>query len=208
MRPTPAQTLEFEAAKQGLERLDMGRLDYKLFYKRNLPHFQPTGTTLFVTFRLTGSIPQAVLRRWAQEDVLAERERRSVRYRAENAPAQKKLAARKRFMESEELLHRQASGPIWLREDRIAEVVTDALRFRDGEVFRLDSYTVMPILVHVVFAPLPANSDEDHSLASIMHSLKSYTARESNKKLNRRGKFWEHENYDHAVREKRMSSFA
>ena len=35
----------------------MPNLDYKLHYRRNLPHLQPPGATLFVTFRLAGSIP-------------------------------------------------------------------------------------------------------------------------------------------------------
>ncbi|HEY8205051.1 MAG TPA: hypothetical protein VIF81_10025 [Pyrinomonadaceae bacterium] len=37
------------------------RLGYKSFYRRNLPHIQPVGATLFVTFRLAGSLPQQVL---------------------------------------------------------------------------------------------------------------------------------------------------
>lgn len=38
----------------------MNRLEYKINYRRNLPHVQPPGATLFVTFRLAGSIPTAV----------------------------------------------------------------------------------------------------------------------------------------------------
>ncbi len=179
----------------------MGLLDYKLFYKRSLPHFQPLGTTLFVTFRLTGSIPQAVLRRWAQEDVIAQREKRAGIHKAKDAASQRKAAHRKRFVEYENLLHNAGSGPTWLKDDGVAKIVSDALRYRDGKVFRLDAYSILPNHVHVVFGPLPKTPDEDYSLASVMHSLKSYTAREANKKLNRRGGFWEHESYDHAVRD-------
>jgi REP element-mobilizing transposase RayT len=38
-------------------------------------------------------------------------------------------------------------------------------------------------------------------LAGIMHSLKSYTANEANKLLKRTGQFWQHESYDHWVRD-------
>ncbi|HUS70716.1 MAG TPA: hypothetical protein VM075_08075 [Anaerolineae bacterium] len=35
-----------------------------------------------------------------------------------------------------------------------------------------------------------------------MHSLKRYTARQANVLLGRRGHFWQHENYDHVVRDR------
>jgi hypothetical protein len=45
----------------------MNPLDYQYFYRKNLPHFQPSGATLFVTFRLAGSIPMALLAQWKKE---------------------------------------------------------------------------------------------------------------------------------------------
>jgi len=39
----------------------MNPLDYQYFYRKNLPHFQPPGASLFVTFRLAGSIPVTLL---------------------------------------------------------------------------------------------------------------------------------------------------
>jgi len=64
--------------------------------------------------------------------------------------------------------------------------------------------------VHVVFTPLeirPSGTDDKqthnmryHSLASIMHSLKSYTAQKANQILGRSGAFWQHESYDHCIR--------
>jgi putative transposase len=38
-------------------------------------------------------------------------------------------------------------------------------------------------------------------MSAIMHSLKLYTAREANLVLGRTGSFWQHENYDHVVRD-------
>lgn len=40
----------------------MSSLDYKPFYRQHLPHYQPPGATLFVTFRLANSLPANVLR--------------------------------------------------------------------------------------------------------------------------------------------------
>ena len=39
-----------------------------------------------------------------------------------------------------------------------------------------------------------------HSLASIMHSIKRYSAREANRLLGRTGAFWQEESYDHYSR--------
>ena len=39
-----------------------------------------------------------------------------------------------------------------------------------------------------------------YPLGSIMHSFKLFTARSANKFLDRSGAFWQHENYDHIIR--------
>ena len=43
--------------------------------------------------------------------------------------------------------------------------------------------------------------DGQSPLARIMHSLKGYTAGEANKVLKRSGQLWQHESYDHWVRD-------
>ncbi|MDQ6651305.1 MAG: hypothetical protein M3Y84_01020 [Acidobacteriota bacterium] len=52
---------------------------------------------------------------------------------------------------------------------------------------------------------LPQNSHADaieyHSLAAIRQSLKGYTAFEANQLLDLQGEFWEHESYDHWIRD-------
>ena len=40
---------------------------YKLYYQRNLPQFQPFVATLFITFRLAGSLPKEVMLRLDEE---------------------------------------------------------------------------------------------------------------------------------------------
>ncbi len=59
----------------------------------------------------------------------------------------------------------------------------------------------MPNHVHLLFTPLERPDGTYFSLARIMHSLKRYTAREANKALRRTGQFWQHESYDHFVRD-------
>ena len=47
--------------------------------------------------------------------------------------------------------------------------------------------------VHIVINPTD-------TLSKIMHSIKSFTAHEINKALNRTGKVWQDENYDRVLR--------
>ena len=60
----------------------------------------------------------------------------------------------------------------------------------------------MPNHAHVIFKPLPLEDEpngEDesfHSLASIMQSLKGFTAYKRNRLLGREGEFWAHESFD------------
>lgn len=230
----------------------MAKLDYREFYRRNLPHFQPAGSTFFVTFRLAGSIPRAVLERWRVEHAASLRRTKSreteeqkrqagsvhnrdatqtqagsVRYvdaRQTQAGSVRYIEEeRRRFVQIEKFLDKADTGPLWLRDERVADMVSDSLHYRDGTVYRLDAFCIMPNHVHVVFGPLPVvahnasvrsdcaeGTEEsqagsvryvDRSLASILHSLKSFTSNQANGLLQRSGQFWEHESFDHCVRD-------
>ena len=214
----------------------MNQFGYKPSYERNLPHIQPPEATLFVTFRLDGSIPEPVLEQWRTEKKRLEMT--MMRWAAISQPgtipnpdevAEEKLRFHRRwFKKFEDVLDGAATGPSWLKEEPVAEIVDQALRFRDGDVYRLDAFCVMPNHVHAIFAPflseegarelaeknirqrrsvlrgfLPADADENEVkavLASIMQSLKGWTARQCNSALNRRGQFWQHESFDHVIR--------
>ncbi len=209
----------------------MNQFEYQEFYHRNLPHLQPPEATLFVTFRLDGSLPEAALEQWRIEKKRLEMT--LLRWAAISPPgtipdpegvAEEKLGFHRRwFRKFEQLLDGAATGPLWLKEDQVAAIVDEALRHRDGTIYRLDAYCVMPNHVHTVFAPflteelarelaakairrtrtalnqlLPADADEETCqfvLASIMESLKGWTARRCNRALNRRGQFWQHESH-------------
>jgi len=119
------------------------------------------------------------------------------------------------FIKTEEILHRAKDGPVWLSESEVAEKCVENLRRLDGEVYRLDAYSVMSNHVHTVFKPFLSSLDalrlsqcddgcfqlKDHpGLSKIMHSLKGRSARECNLLLGRTGGFWEHESFDHVIR--------
>jgi REP element-mobilizing transposase RayT len=87
-------------------------------------------------------------------------------------------------------------GECWMKEERIARVVADALKHFDGERYDLAAWCVMPNHVHVVVKPRAG-----HDLPDILHSWKSFTAHSANKLLRRTRQFWQEEYYDHLIRD-------
>ena len=178
-------------------------LSYKQNYRRNLPHLQPAGAFFFLTFRLAGSLPQSVVRQYKREQQwLAHLARKN----PELYDQVKEEFERAWFHKFESILDGEETGPLWLKNGNVADIIAEALHHRDGKLYRLDAFTIMANHVHTVVKPLPkrefgrsffdaktdartADDIEYHSLAAIMHSLKGYTAFKANKLLGRDGEF-------------------
>jgi putative transposase len=192
-------------------------MEYKQFYRRKLPHIHSPGATLFVTFRLAGSLPKAVIEKWKQEKIWLEKEQQRIEKLSESENNQKEDFLnfhRRWFAKFEDVLHQEESNVVWLKDERVAELVADSLKYRDGKVYHLKAFCIMSNHVHVVFKPLLDEKSLKEiqgsnplkfvssipTLGAIMQSLKGYTAHEANKILNRTGQFWEEESYDHEVR--------
>lgn len=178
----------------------MSTLEYKMFYRRHLPHIQPPGAILFITFRLAGSIPAEVLQQLRAEAGRVEAILARIpdpQERAERAY----LEQHRLFDKWDTALDTAQSGPFWLHDPQIADLVAESLHHRDGKVYDLVIYCIMPNHVHTVYTPLLKEDGTYHAMSAIMHSLKRYTARESNLLLGREGQFGQHENYDHLVRD-------
>jgi putative transposase len=139
---------------------------------RRLPHLYPKGRWLFVTFYLYGSLPRG------------------------QYPPLRKLSAGQAFVWMDRRLDRMDSGPLFLRQPAIGNIIADSL-FRGIELghYQLGSFVLMANHVHVLLLPLIAPS-------RLLKSLKGYTAREANRRLGRTGEpFWQRESYDHWVRD-------
>ncbi|MEK7277378.1 MAG: hypothetical protein AAB427_08520, partial [Chloroflexota bacterium] len=50
----------------------------EIFYRRRLPHWQPPGATIFITWRLYGSLPREVIGRLTAERTRLDREPKRV----------------------------------------------------------------------------------------------------------------------------------
>jgi putative transposase len=197
----------------------MGNLDYKQFSERHRPHIHPPDSILFVTYRLAGSIPRATVREYkAKKEWLAgQLSLVSNEARKRDTPESKRWLEqvenfnRDWFVKFEDIMHKANSGPMWMKDERVAEAVAVSLQKLDGDAYRLDAYSVMSNHVHAVFKPFlseselhevlnedgrPSFTSEHPSLSRIMQSLKGGSSRECNRILSRSGQF-----FDRVVRE-------
>ncbi|MGA3096486.1 MAG: transposase [Bryobacteraceae bacterium] len=143
------------------------------FHSRRLPHWQPEGKSLFLTWSLRGSLPH------------------------NRFPPPESPSAGKAFVWMDRCLDEARSGPTWLKRPDIAQVVVDTLRYGSVTLryYDLHAYVVMPNHVHVLLSPLTTPS-------KLLQSVKGFSAREANKILARSGEpFWQPESYDHWVRD-------
>ncbi len=180
----------------------MSQFDYKPSYRRHLPHIQPPGATLFVTFRLAGSIPVEILCQLNEEQERIEKRLAQIGDPAERAHLADR-EQRRLFGKWDKALDSAQAGPFWLRDERIAALVADSMHYLDHRRYTLEVFCIMPNHVHCVFTPLSKSGGTWYSMSSIMHSLKRHTALHANRILGRRGDFWQHENYDHVVRDEK-----
>ena len=78
------------------------------YYERHLPHWQPEGAALFVTWRLYGSLPNT--------EVRGSEPRKNT------------------FETVDRELDLATAGPLWLKDERVAQCVVDALRYGEREL--------------------------------------------------------------------------
>jgi REP element-mobilizing transposase RayT len=96
------------------------------------------------------------------------------------------------------ILDKAKTGPLWLKEIEIADLVQQALLERYSHLYTLWAYVVMANHLHVFLKP-----EHEASIETITKHLKGYTAREANRLLQRTGSpFWQDESFDHWSRDR------
>jgi REP element-mobilizing transposase RayT len=83
----------------------------------------------------------------------------------------------------------------YLQRNEIARVTEEALLFGAGREYALDAYVIMPDHVHVLLYLM-----EGKQVQSALGGIKRYIGRRANQILGRHGQFWQHEHFDHLVR--------
>jgi len=128
-----------------------------------LPHWLPEEKAIFLTWRLYASIPVG---------------RRTNVGRSESL----KISDGEKFKRTERILDRQQFGPLWLKNNLIAQLVVESILKAADELqhYRLHSYSVMPNHVHLLITP-------NLSVRGITRGIKGTTARGANEILGRCG---------------------
>lgn len=153
-----------------------------VFYRRNLPHWHPPFASLFLSWRLYGSLP-------------------SEASAARNGCATG-ISPGRMFARIDACLDKAKTGPHWLQDPRVAALLVRRL-FHGAvtlQYFALHAFVVMPNYVHLLITPhVPVRR--------ITNGLKGSTAREANTILGRSGQhFWQDESFDHWIRDQREFS--
>jgi REP element-mobilizing transposase RayT len=144
---------------------------FMLLKRRRLPHLDIPGEPVFVTFRLHGSLP------------------------AHRPFEPSMLESGRAFVAMDRLLDQARSGPTFLREPEIAQIVRTSLR-KGVELshYALHSWVIMPNHVQFLITP-------EISLSRLLQSMKLATAKRANQLLGRTGShFWQSESFDRQVR--------
>jgi len=167
--------------------------EIKKRYGAYLPHWNRTGDTYAVTFRLEDALPMEVFERLARErdEKIKQAERKEEEISEET---RKEITCL--YREKVESYLNEGHGKCYLADGKIASLVQAALKHFDGERYNLIAWAVMPNHVHTILKPC-----EGFDLPDILHSWKSYTANKANKALGQTGKFWQVEHYDHLIRD-------
>jgi REP element-mobilizing transposase RayT len=159
----------------------------------HLPHWESPTATYIVTFRLADSLPQEALGRilFARKDIPSTAAQMG---RKLSEPERKRLI--KLHTRRIEKYLDDGVGACFLGNDAVAKVVADSLRQFHGTRYQLFAWCVMPNHVHVVFQTLVGNT-----LPRILHSWKSFSAKQANLMLHRSAEFWQREYYDRLIRD-------
>ncbi len=163
---------------------------------RHLPHWEQENVTYFITFRLADSLPKPKLVLWKRE-------------REQWLKTHEQPYPEKEQEEYSELFSKRinqwldaGTGSCLLAEKENADIVEAALQHFDTKRYKLGSYVIMANHVHALISPNIGNE-----LAEILHSWKSFTANEINKRTENKGAFWQDESYDHIVRSPEQLAF-
>lgn len=159
-------------------------------WKGFLPHWEQPGASYFITWRLADSIPETKL-----QELNEEKKSWLANHPQPWSP------------EDEEAFHQLFSGKIdeWLdagfgscllRDQDLRDLVRASLLFFEGERYVIHSFVIMPNHCHVL-----VTLKENFDLAGLLHSWKSFSARELNRLRSATGTVWQKEYFDRLVRD-------
>jgi REP element-mobilizing transposase RayT len=160
------------------------------FSCNRLPHWEQNRCTYFVTFRLADAFPQPLLDQWDSE--------REAWMKIHPPPwtEEVEIDYHQRFSNRLEEALDAGHGSCVLREPENSAIVSQALKFFEGERCNQLAWVVMPNHVHVLFSVIAP-----WKLAQVIHSWKSYSSKAINAKTGKTGTFWQKDYFDRLIRD-------
>lgn len=176
--------------------------------ERHLPHWQQAGVVSFITWRTHDSMPEHIVKAWQSERIewlIAHHLPIKTAYQPNayqllpNDLQHEFLRLfQNRWMTALDKCH----GECVLRNPQLASMVSKSLHHFDGQRYLLTDYIIMPNHVHLLVA-FPDNE----SMLTQCESWKRYTANQINQSLQRSGRFWQQDGFDHLVRSESQFRF-
>ena len=160
--------------------------------RNHLPHWQQEGARLyFVTWRLADSIPQEKLDRHHEE-----RNAWLRRHPKESWDGKVEAEYHRLFSAKIDRWLDAGSGSCVLREPENAAILKSALLHFEGDRSAMVSFVIMPNHVHLLFVLRPG-----WRLEEVVHSWKSFSAKQINRRTGRGGVLWQKDYFDRLVRD-------
>jgi putative transposase len=140
------------------------------FYRRKLPHWQPEGKPIFLTWRLYGSLPRA--------------------------KASDSLTEGQQFFLVDRQLDSASSGPMFLKHPQVAAAVIEALYIASNkwDLCELFAWVVMPNHVHFLLQPRKPLCEITRAVKNTSARQANIILGRTGQP------FWQGESYDHWVR--------
>ena len=157
---------------------------------KKIPHWDQADCVQFITFRLADSLPQSKL----QEYRLTKSQWLESHPKPWDTQTQKEYD--KTFTAVMDKWIDAGYGECILKDKRVRDILTDVIMHYDGDQYVIHAYVIMPNHVHVLMTPTDGNTVKE-----IVGDWKKFSSRGINKMLNRQGRLWERESFDHLVRD-------
>ncbi len=160
------------------------------------PHFQYENSIVFVTWRLAFTLPRHLRDLFDSLKELPYPERQASLEELNHYNAH----AFKCFINYDRALGIYCNPGFSLNESHISKILRDAFHFMDGRRYELHAYCIMSNHVHLLIRSLRDEQGDYQYLCKIIQYLKSWTSRQINIQLNRKGSIWDNFYFDRMVR--------
>ena len=170
-------------------------MQYKVYYKRKLPHFQPKRGVFFITLRLAFQLPVKFLS--ALDHYRASLQKTLTG--SEDAASGKDVIMKKSFAYEYELYNR-CESEVYISQSPSADIIMEKLLLMQEDYFYLYAFTIKPNHQHLLIQPsqregIPVSTSE------IIKNFKGSSAIKINQALGRQGQLWNREYFDRWIRD-------